>query len=189
MHLNVYDVFYSLYSSQHVSSATAAIIRVMLLLQEHKGTSVVSCVADTPAFFEPLQIWLQLYVKYLPTYPPTHQPTNQPTYLPTTYLPTYLPNFVVLSIKKLMVAHRMQKFAKFHMKSHNWTQFYAIIQSTPLRLIYFKLILVWSSPLQRPVHIGTGSHPPQLSITRVPAPASLGVRRPSWTLTSTNSQY
>jgi hypothetical protein len=47
MYFNVYDVFYSLYSHQHVSAATAAIFRVMLLLQEYEGTNVVSCVADT----------------------------------------------------------------------------------------------------------------------------------------------
>jgi len=35
MHFNVYDVFYSLYSHQHVSAATAAIFRV-ILLQEYK---------------------------------------------------------------------------------------------------------------------------------------------------------
>ena len=44
MHFNVYDVFYSLYSRQHVSAATAAILRVMLLAQQYKYTNVVSCV-------------------------------------------------------------------------------------------------------------------------------------------------
>jgi len=48
MHLNVYDVFYSQFSRQHVSAAIAAIFRVMLLLREYKGTNVVSCVTDTP---------------------------------------------------------------------------------------------------------------------------------------------
>jgi hypothetical protein len=43
MHLNVYAVFYSLNSNQHVSATTAAIFRV-ILLQEYKGTNVVSCV-------------------------------------------------------------------------------------------------------------------------------------------------
>jgi len=47
MHISVYDVFYSLYSHQHVSAALAAIFRV-LILQEHKGTHVVSCVTVTP---------------------------------------------------------------------------------------------------------------------------------------------
>jgi len=46
MHLNVYDVFYSLYSHPHVSAAIAAIIRVMLL-QQYNGTDVISCVAVT----------------------------------------------------------------------------------------------------------------------------------------------
>ena len=48
MHFNVYDVFYSRNSHQHVSAANAAIFRVMLLLQEYKGTNVVSCVPFTP---------------------------------------------------------------------------------------------------------------------------------------------
>jgi hypothetical protein len=45
MHSNVYDVFYSLYSHQHVSAAIAAIYSVMLLLQEYNGANVVGCVA------------------------------------------------------------------------------------------------------------------------------------------------
>jgi len=44
MHFNVYDVFYSLTSHQHDSDGIVAIFRVMLLLQEYKDTSVVSCV-------------------------------------------------------------------------------------------------------------------------------------------------
>jgi len=47
LHFNVYDVFYSLNSHQHVSAAIAVIFRV-ILLKEHKGTHVVSCVAVTP---------------------------------------------------------------------------------------------------------------------------------------------
>jgi hypothetical protein len=47
MHFNVYDVFYSPNSHQHVSAAFAAIFRVMLL-QEYKGTNMISCVAVTP---------------------------------------------------------------------------------------------------------------------------------------------
>jgi len=43
MHFNIYDVFYSLNSYQHVSAAIAAIFR-MILLQEYNGISVVSCV-------------------------------------------------------------------------------------------------------------------------------------------------
>jgi len=41
MHFTVYDVFYSLRSHQHVSAATAAIFRLMLLLQEYKRTNVL----------------------------------------------------------------------------------------------------------------------------------------------------
>ena len=48
MFFNIYEVFYSQYSHQHVSAAITAFFRVMLLLQEHKGTNVVSCVAVTP---------------------------------------------------------------------------------------------------------------------------------------------
>ena len=44
MHLN--DVFHSQCSHLHVSTATAAIFRV-ILLQEYKDTSVVSWVAVT----------------------------------------------------------------------------------------------------------------------------------------------
>ena len=42
MHFNVYDVFYSQFSHQHVSTAIAAIFRV-ILLKEHKGTNLFSC--------------------------------------------------------------------------------------------------------------------------------------------------
>jgi hypothetical protein len=38
-HFKVYDVN----SHQHVSAAVAAIFMVMLLLQEYKGTDVISC--------------------------------------------------------------------------------------------------------------------------------------------------
>jgi len=48
MHFNVYDVFYSLCSHQHISAAIAVIVRVMLLLQKYKGTNVISCVAINP---------------------------------------------------------------------------------------------------------------------------------------------
>ena len=46
MHYNVYDVFYSLRTHQHVSVATPAIFKV-LLLQEYRKTNMVSCVAVT----------------------------------------------------------------------------------------------------------------------------------------------
>jgi len=46
MHFNDCDVFYSIYSHQHVSAAIAAIF--ILLLQEYKGTNVFICVAVTP---------------------------------------------------------------------------------------------------------------------------------------------
>jgi len=48
MHYNVYDVFSSQYSHQHISAAIAAIFSVMLLLQQHNEcTNTVSCVAVT----------------------------------------------------------------------------------------------------------------------------------------------
>jgi len=47
MDYNVYHVFYSQFSHQHVSAATAAIFRMMSLLQEYKRTYVVSCVVIT----------------------------------------------------------------------------------------------------------------------------------------------
>jgi hypothetical protein len=43
----MFDVFYSHHFHQDVSAAIAAIFGV-ILLQEYKGTSVVSCVAVTP---------------------------------------------------------------------------------------------------------------------------------------------
>jgi hypothetical protein len=43
MHFNIYDVFYSLYSHQHILAAFAAIFGVMLL-QEYNNTNVVSWV-------------------------------------------------------------------------------------------------------------------------------------------------
>jgi hypothetical protein len=48
MHYKVNVAFYSLYSHQHVSAAIVAIFRVMLILQEYKGTNVINCVAVTP---------------------------------------------------------------------------------------------------------------------------------------------
>jgi hypothetical protein len=48
MYFNVYDVFHSLYSHQHISAASVAIFRVMLLLEEYKGTSVAGCVTINP---------------------------------------------------------------------------------------------------------------------------------------------
>ena len=48
MYSKVYDVFYSLTSHQHVSATIVVIIRVMLLLQEYKGTNVISCITVTP---------------------------------------------------------------------------------------------------------------------------------------------
>ena len=46
MHLHVYAVFYSQFSHQHISANIAAIFR-MILLQEYKGTYVVSCIIVT----------------------------------------------------------------------------------------------------------------------------------------------
>jgi hypothetical protein len=47
MHFVVYDVFYSRCSQQHVSAEIAAILRVVLLLQEHKSAILASCVVIT----------------------------------------------------------------------------------------------------------------------------------------------
>jgi hypothetical protein len=47
MHFSAYDVFYSLYSHQHVSAALAATFRVLLILQEYKGANMVSCVSHS----------------------------------------------------------------------------------------------------------------------------------------------
>jgi len=48
MQCKVYDVFYSLTSHQHVLAVTEAIFSVMLILQDYKGTNVISCVTVTP---------------------------------------------------------------------------------------------------------------------------------------------
>jgi len=47
MHFSVHGVFCSSNSHQHVSAAIAAIFSVILLLQQYKGTNVVSCVTVT----------------------------------------------------------------------------------------------------------------------------------------------
>ena len=46
MHFSIYEVFYSLTSNQHVSTGIVAIFRV-ILLQEHSGATVVSCIGVT----------------------------------------------------------------------------------------------------------------------------------------------
>jgi hypothetical protein len=43
MNFNVFYIFYSQCLHQHASAAIIAIFRVILLLQEYKGTDVVSC--------------------------------------------------------------------------------------------------------------------------------------------------
>lgn len=43
MHINVYDIFYSQFSHQHVSPANVTFFGV-ILLQEYKRTKVTSCV-------------------------------------------------------------------------------------------------------------------------------------------------
>jgi hypothetical protein len=43
MRFQFYDVFYLLNSHQNVSAAIAVIFRVMLLLQEHNGTTNHIC--------------------------------------------------------------------------------------------------------------------------------------------------
>ena len=45
MHCSGYDAFYSQFSHQHVSASITAIFRVILLLQEYKGTNVGRCFA------------------------------------------------------------------------------------------------------------------------------------------------
>ena len=47
MHFDAYDILYSQFSHQHVSAAIVAIFRV-ILLQEYKGTDVISCVMVPP---------------------------------------------------------------------------------------------------------------------------------------------
>jgi len=47
MHFDVYDVFYSLNSHQHVSARIPAIFRV-ILLQEYKRTNFFNCVVVIP---------------------------------------------------------------------------------------------------------------------------------------------
>ena len=47
MHFDAYDILYSQFSHQHVSAAIVAIFRV-ILLQEYKGTDVISCVIVPP---------------------------------------------------------------------------------------------------------------------------------------------
>jgi len=39
---------FMMYFIKHVSDTTAAIFMVMLLLQEYKGTNMISCVTVTP---------------------------------------------------------------------------------------------------------------------------------------------
>jgi hypothetical protein len=48
MHFNVYNVFYTLNSHQHVSATVAAIFSVKLFLQERECTNLVNCVTVTP---------------------------------------------------------------------------------------------------------------------------------------------
>jgi len=48
MLFNIYDVFYSQCSHQHVSAGIPAIFMVMLLLQEYKCTNLVNSVVITP---------------------------------------------------------------------------------------------------------------------------------------------
>jgi len=48
MHFNIYDLFYSQFSHQHVSAGIRSIFRVMLLLQEYKRTNLINCVTITP---------------------------------------------------------------------------------------------------------------------------------------------
>jgi hypothetical protein len=56
----VFDVFYSHFSHQHVSAAIAAIFRVMLLLKEYKGTSVVTSVPISPKQLKIIRISVKI---------------------------------------------------------------------------------------------------------------------------------
>jgi len=47
MLFNIYDVFYSQCSHQHLSAGIQAIIREMLLLQEYKRADLCNCVTIT----------------------------------------------------------------------------------------------------------------------------------------------
>jgi len=58
MHFNIYDVFYSHYSHQHVSAAISAIF-MMILLQEYK--KVQMWFAVSPLLQKVLQFHLKLY--------------------------------------------------------------------------------------------------------------------------------
>jgi hypothetical protein len=46
-YFNIYDVFFSQCSHQHVPASNAAIFRV-ILLQKYKRTNLVNCVTITP---------------------------------------------------------------------------------------------------------------------------------------------
>ena len=48
MHYNVYDVFYSLNSHQHVSAAIEVMFRVMILFATIHMYNMVSCAAIIP---------------------------------------------------------------------------------------------------------------------------------------------
>ena len=48
MHFNIYDIFYSQCSHQHVSAGIPAIFSVILILQESKRTNMVNCVTIIP---------------------------------------------------------------------------------------------------------------------------------------------
>ena len=44
MHFNIYDLFYSRYSHQHVSAGIPTIFVVDLLLRKYKFANLVNCV-------------------------------------------------------------------------------------------------------------------------------------------------
>ena len=48
MHFNIYDVFYSQCSHQHVSAGILAILKVLLLKTEYENTVVITRVTSTP---------------------------------------------------------------------------------------------------------------------------------------------
>jgi hypothetical protein len=63
MHFNIYGVFDSLYSHQHVSAAIATIYRVMLKLQQYKSRNVISNFTDTQKI-KLLKFQLKLLYEY-----------------------------------------------------------------------------------------------------------------------------
>jgi hypothetical protein len=64
MHFNVYDVFYSQFSQQHVSAEIAGMFRIKLL-QNYKSTSAVSYVVVTPKQIQIIIISVKIISRYI----------------------------------------------------------------------------------------------------------------------------